>query len=345
MTFMVVLGHCAYWDVSTPFGGIYYQSELAKRNLSIYVGIRPTIIALCNFIYSFHMPAFIALSGALFFKGYQKGKWKGFSELLRAKAERLLLPCIFVWVFYNIPIKFISGYYEGVSILDAIIQIAFPYNVYLWYLEALFGCFVLTWLILHYCGVGIKSTGLVLILWMIGYAYNHFFSQYVLFGNPFKYLLWFYLGMFIDDIIRVVRKRLKNDKVLCLLLFLFWICTYLFLIILINDHVRLWKDTILPLEGTITIWVIATILEDLQALLKHSGVVKKISSYCYGVYLYAEPLNYLVLWAMTSLTGITFLASPVSSVVEFPLRGIGTVIISLAVTWLLKKSKFFIEAY
>lgn len=65
LVILVVIGHATYYDVITPFGGIQYGMIMKEA------GIQDTffhslVSELTYFIYTFHMPVFIALSGSLF---------------------------------------------------------------------------------------------------------------------------------------------------------------------------------------------------------------------------------------------------------------------------------------
>lgn len=88
------------------------------------------------------MPVFIALSGSLF----AIGKTLKASAFIIKKAKRLLIPFFVVWLCWNMPIKYLTGYYNGVSIGRAFEQMIFPSSVYLWYLECLFCVFILAYL-------------------------------------------------------------------------------------------------------------------------------------------------------------------------------------------------------
>lgn len=88
------------------------------------------------FIYSFHMPFFIALSGCLFaLKRYD------LRSLVSKKFKRLLISFFVVWLGWNLPIKSFTGYYNNVSVSGMFLQMIFPSCVYLWYLECLFFVF------------------------------------------------------------------------------------------------------------------------------------------------------------------------------------------------------------
>ena len=64
LVFLVVIGHSTYLDINTHFGGIHYASLMQTNEVSF-----PIFYKLANFlnvfIYTFHMPVFIALSGSI----------------------------------------------------------------------------------------------------------------------------------------------------------------------------------------------------------------------------------------------------------------------------------------
>ena len=88
-----MVGHAIYYDIITPFGGIHYGTVMTE------LGIQDTCFhqlssELTNFIYTFHIPVFIALSGSLF--AIQKKL--NASAFIKKKGNRLLIP--FLWFGY-----------------------------------------------------------------------------------------------------------------------------------------------------------------------------------------------------------------------------------------------------
>ena len=72
------------------------------------------------------------------------GKYKTVLGLLKNKIPRLIIPYFLVSILYNIPILWCSNYFGG-SVYNVILYlIGFGKN-HLWYLEALFIIFVLTY--------------------------------------------------------------------------------------------------------------------------------------------------------------------------------------------------------
>ena len=91
LVILVVVGHATYYDIITPFGGIHYGTVMTE------LGIQDTCFhqlscELTNFIYTFHMTIFIALSGSLF----AIGKKLNVSAFIKKKAKRLLIPFFLV---------------------------------------------------------------------------------------------------------------------------------------------------------------------------------------------------------------------------------------------------------
>lgn len=107
-TMLVVMGHCTYLKIATDFGGCDYSYYFDSNNI-----ISRLLVALNSLIYAFHMPLFMALSGALFYRNIRAGDYRNLKQLIAIKSKRLLLPFVVVSLFYSIPLKYISGYYRG----------------------------------------------------------------------------------------------------------------------------------------------------------------------------------------------------------------------------------------
>ena len=65
--------------------------------------------------------------------------------------------------------------------------------------------------------------------------------------------------------------------------------------------------------------------------------LEKAGGYGMGIYLYAEPLNYLILWFFYTKCGITFFGTNVGAAVIYFSRILITPIIAIGITWALKK--------
>lgn len=100
------------------------------------------------FTYTFYMPMFMAVSGACLALG--AGKVQNFTSFVKGKARKLLLPFIFTTLLLAIPVKYLSSYYDAsVNVpYDMIMgQVFLLGNSHLWFVVALFLCFVAFWCI------------------------------------------------------------------------------------------------------------------------------------------------------------------------------------------------------
>ena len=186
LVILVVLSHCSYYDIITPFGGIYYQTMMLANGISdTKVHLAITIIS--NYLYSFHMPAFFALSGCLFWNQIKQNRWT-LSSLIGKKFKRLILPLLGTWFFWNIPIKYISGYYLGVPFSKVLLQLIFPNRVYLWYLESLFLVFVIVYITIKFIHNNSWRLIILLLMYTGGIVLQYYANDYI---DPecFEYLL------------------------------------------------------------------------------------------------------------------------------------------------------------
>ena len=93
---LVVIGHGTYYNIVTKFGGIYYADIMKEQNVGQPVFYK-LVSLLTGFIYTFHMPVFIALSGSI----YALATERTYSSLVFQKAKRLLIPFIVTWFVWN----------------------------------------------------------------------------------------------------------------------------------------------------------------------------------------------------------------------------------------------------
>ncbi|WP_341483116.1 acyltransferase family protein [Lactococcus petauri] len=149
LTILVVIGHASYYTIKIKFGGIQYN-QLMQDMMVGDTTFHRVATYLTDWIYVFHMPAYFCLSGVVFSMELKRKRYPSVWTLIVMKAKRLLAPMLFVWLVWNIPIKMLAGYYAGMNhpLLSAVMQIAFPNAVYLWFLEALFCCFVMDYIII-----------------------------------------------------------------------------------------------------------------------------------------------------------------------------------------------------
>lgn len=197
--FLVVLGHSIIlyssgWDL--------YSTDFAVPFLDTFkklIDIPPMLL-------------FFSLSGYLFV--FTHGKKRGFGQLLKSKALRLLVPYFGIGILFLLPIRLLIGFpsYRNMGVLEFAGKLLTADDVgHLWFLPALFAVFLLSELILTLAEKipGIRrcpevflcvvAFGLYLEGYRIGFGYPPLLSAY-------GYLIWFSLGYFLNVHGELVRK-------------------------------------------------------------------------------------------------------------------------------------------
>ncbi|MBF1103829.1 MAG: acyltransferase family protein, partial [Solobacterium sp.] len=141
-TIFVVIGHAAYLKIVTANGGINYilPSQLSPT----YNGfLLSSFRFLAIWVYTFHMPLFFFLSGAVL--GLKPiGKLFSF---IKSKIHRLIIPYLLVALFFMFPIKYLGNFYTSIGLSKAIISFFSGFGGsdegHLWFLIALFWCLII----------------------------------------------------------------------------------------------------------------------------------------------------------------------------------------------------------
>lgn len=340
---LVVLGHSDFYQIKTAFGGIYLADAMKLQGVQD-TQLHGYIRMLSALIYSFHMPAFMALSGALYQKHFSK--YKSFMDLITEKARNLLLPYLIVWIFWNIPIKYLAGYYKGIPVWKWVVQIAVPYDVYLWFLLSLFIVFVLSFAIDRLKNIScIKRLAFVFVAFIFSLLCQRLMGMYMPLGNPLKYFLWFEMGRQLEErkeghrgIENSSKSYLVIGTSVIILLTAFYISQH------ISHFGWVIRDTICPFAGLLFMWIIANNF----AVRLSDGKKRKLlrmTSYSMGLFLYAEPINYLVLSMVERTLGIEFFGLNIGTVTVFFGRIVISVFMALIISGVMKKTKINIRLY
>ncbi len=356
--FLVIIGHLSFIQIETNYGGIHYLSQLESLNLqnsnfNSFIGIITTII------YSFHMPLFIFLSGCIF--GIKFTKYSSFKDLLKDKFLKLIIPFFFVSIFYSIPIKLISGYYDlSLGALTNIKQMILGQlllfgNSHLWYVYALFAIFLIIYLVIKKIDINkISSNFIILMVFILFYFLSFLNISTLLITMPLRYLLFFYLGFLFEKNRNKINNFLHKKKsiiyiglVSATLIFipLFLLNNYCnhyvptdFLTKLIRFAILKIISLFEALLGIIIIYLISYLLSKNTTIYKNN-LFNKILYASFGIYLYSDPLNYLCLNLFFKIFGIESLSSDFLSFLLYFTRFVITFFISFIITLILKKLK------
>ncbi len=276
---LVVIGHaCA------PFAGhwhhYYFQSP--DKILSAVYG----------FIYMFHMHLFFMISGFL----WRKDRFTSIFDLIMNKAKRLLIPLISVFILYLMPIRFYTGWYEGVSDSLCVGYLLAIKNLdigHLWFLLTLFLIFVLMWGIEEWVTNQFIANLIVITVYVVSYYID----------IPFRigeFLIYFW----VSHILCVYHHdgwylKKSRKKTLCILVLSLLAC-------LVSLGIKRAFDGLIQYIGglvfPIGIFVILYLLGDLiiKEHAKHITFIDELDQYSMGVYLFHEPFMYVLLYTFVS---------------------------------------------
>lgn len=157
----------------------------------------------------FRLEGFVFISGYIFtFQVVERHKFDSLMQLLKSKAERLLIPCFFFSIIYLLAFK----NYDSVSVFaQKVIQGA----GHLWYLFCLFWCFVIHYLIL-------KNDNPKVVVPVLIIALTFSIAPLPLnLNKPLYYMLFFYGGgLFLKNSQKIVAYATQKNIICSWLLFL-----------------------------------------------------------------------------------------------------------------------------
>lgn len=135
------------------------------QDVCVYNGIDPYHVNSFNFVYLFHMPLFVFVSG--YFSHSIANK--RFSEVFKSKALRLLLPW-FVWSSIDLMLNAVLGHIEFNGLSSIASSLFYQYTK-IWYLVCVFVLSIVYYPIIYFCKGGgnkflILSLGIV-VLWIL----------------------------------------------------------------------------------------------------------------------------------------------------------------------------------
>lgn len=156
----------------------------------------PVLAVFTDYIYSFHMPLFVFLSGAIYSYGVDHGKYSEFFPFLFNKAKRLLVPYFVFGFFYVAPTMCLLGLTEQTFFEYCYSGILLSQNSrHLWYLPALFWIFLL---VMPAKPLFVKSTkiriALLLCSHLLFYIASYVPGKFQLYACC-QYLFYFLLGV------------------------------------------------------------------------------------------------------------------------------------------------------
>ena len=333
---LVVIGHANYYTVYTDYGGFDWTGVMKACAIEDTIAHRTTCL-FTGIIYSFHMPMYIALSGALL----EYGTKRDLLTTMKNKAKRLLIPFLVVTTVISLPIKYLTGYWAFSSniLRDIIVgQYLMQGDTHLWFLPTLFlETIVFTLIRKKEAEIGRPLSIVLFILGVIGVMTYTYIPVGIL-SCFAHYFLWFYTGMLFERK-RVALEPLMDIKAYGLFLAL-WLALYELndFIPGTNEPLKLLRSFIsvpVAIFGMICTYAFCNILSKRSVINWRS--VNVIEKYSFGIYLYSDLLNYVILNAFVHFFSVKAFGSEGLSFLLFITRVVVTLGVSLAFSIFLRR--------
>lgn len=343
-TLLVVIGHCTYYSIITMYGGINYTNIIQNYDLT-NAKTYSILCILIRVIYSFHMPLFFSLSGSLFYLSLNSIKESSFKKFIHKKFYRLIIPFFLVTLIYSVPLKYVSGYYEESNdVMRNIIigQIFIQGNTHLWFLLTLFFIFVIALILEKLLISSCIKVLIIIAIYLVGFR----LENYVLIYDVSIYLLWFYCGYYFE------KRRINVNNYIDRRGYLFEIIitSFFFISFIIMNYYNFDKmllnsiksfifSIITAMLGCINIYIYSHKLTKFSYL-SENKFYKNILSNSFGIYLYSDPINYLILYIIFRLTSVDMFVSEFGAVLIFIIRLILTLVFSIIISEFFRKIRF-----
>lgn len=301
---LVVIGHITILYRGTCFG-------LAENRYLTF---------LCTAIYLFHMPLFIALSGAIFQVGLDRGKYSLFYPFLENKLLRIGIPFLAVGSLFLAPslyfLKMSHGGGEFISIVYNVIC-CMGEERHLWYLPSLFWIFMIAW-VLDKALISNFLSLIVSILFALFYSLFIDFD-FMCLSNAIHYLPYFLVGMILQKHSELVGRKMLLTGL-----------GVMFIVGSINKIADIgWLDNLMGILLPITfILLLFPLAKITLPIVQNNKTMQMILHQSYAIYLF----HVMIIYAMYSLSPIALPA-----VVMVSLVFVCSIIGSMLTAYILRK--------
>lgn len=244
-----------------------------------------------KYIYSFHMPLFVSISGAIYYIGKRENrKYKHRIDFVKSKFRRLLVPYLFFSLFYVLPtMQIIGAVHENSTIYFMKNYLLAIDPRHLWYVMMLFLLFIIYDLFENTIN---QHTTSFLIFFILLNLISPRIPMIFQVGSVARYCLYFHLGYIYRKINLI--NRLPTDKVII------YVFINLFLFVSIEMYVNgILNHLLHPLvsiSGCMMMTVIAKIILNKKLL-----AFRQLLLNSYGIYLFHPMIIYLIFFYFRGL--------------------------------------------
>lgn len=270
-----------------PYCGAWVKPQYIE-NVDIYRWI-------AHFASAFRLEGFVFISGYVFtFQLQQKNKFVSVWNLVKSKAERLLLPCVVFGLIYYLL------FFDIKLSLNDICKI-FNGIAHLWYLPCLFWLFVVQYIIVKYTLDSSQKYKCLLVLCVSVLPIVSIIDMPLQLGRVAYYLMFFYGGGFFFQYYEVIVNKCSCNKVMILWVLFVIVVLSMYMVIENNDkRIELCLSRVAKLPYCIAnvylkiiiawIGIIALYMTALLFSKKHrvNDSIIKIGTYGYGVYVFHQ---------------------------------------------------------
>lgn len=277
-----------------------------------------------SFVNSFHIYAFTLTSGYIFaYLIIVQGKYEIFFSFLVTKIKRLIVPYIFVCIFWVIPIAWYFYHYNIGEIWNRYVLGTNPNQ--LWFLLMLFWVFIFAWPQRNVYKKHFFISGIfVIAFYCIGVVGSHFCLNYYFIWTGCEYLFYFWLGFQLYNHFSIVKK----------VNFIIWDILFMFMFSFqyINIFPR-WVlsifEIILHMVGAIAAFFTFQFVAELVNWKKNKffGVLSK---YTMPIYLFHQQVIYFLLYLLNGKINLY-----ANSIINF----VFSMLISIIISFLLMRIK------
>ncbi len=315
-TIFIVLAHSVYLGSETTYGGVVYDAPENISPMFFSVGLE-WIGYISSWVSLFVIQLFFMLSGAML----AIKPLAPMDRLIKGKSKRLLLPYfVYGWLFM-LPIKWLSGFYDSQSIIDAMRGfLSGEDSGHLWFLPALFwGAIFVVSTIKILERLNINSIYLLLgITGVIYYIYDYLPFDFLGLKQGLSYAICIAAG-YVFEKERQKIGRLNIHKTILLLILLVTLE-----VLDVEFHVL--NMFFIITVGTFLSYIVSDLLDRAFVNVSNNMIWKFIIRNLFYVYLFHDPMNYLIL-KLTFENG--WLTSSFGCIAYIFLRTVGVFVVSL----------------
>ena len=262
-------------------------------------GDNSILLYLTNYIYSFHMPVFVAISGMVYYIcKVNTNKYDDMFAFIRNKFKRLIIPFIAFLLLMVIPVLHVVNLWGGVETVLLMKDLR-----HLWYLPTLF--FIL--IIFNRFELIIRKNRLFsLVVLLFTNFVSSYLPHYFQIPNVAKFMFYFYLGYLFEE----WRKDDRSITVKSLLIVLsFQIICFILVTLLAGERsygLSPVFNIICASSGLYIVYSLCNILTKTKSQLMIS-FMNTMSRNSYGIYLFHPMIIYLLYYSIRSESYNTWL--------------------------------------